>query len=225
MRRITLLSLFAVAFVVIAVGTFYLLVDGHVSPTAFIVGLGAVWLVLFLCKDGIIIPDRTGDALVYRALAWVRDRRDDVRWGHVQSQNIRHGKRYKQDLRRVVAHLDQNGPASVESLAYRLDASTDAVSEWVRDLVARQWVSEGRSIADTGGLRGHQAGPPGPRRPRRHRPRSSLTRSGVAQAMLGGPGKCRTTGWETADTPDSKAAGQSPPNVKGSLAHGGPPTF
>lgn len=149
MRRITLLSLFAVAFVVIAVGTFYLLVDGHVSPTAFIVGLGAVWLVLFLCKDGIIIPDRTGDALVYRALAWVRDRRDDVRWGHVQSQNIRHGKRYKQDLRRVVAHLDQNGPASVESLAYRLDASTDAVSEWVRDLVARQWVSEGRSIADT----------------------------------------------------------------------------
>lgn len=142
MKRTTIVALYAVLLCALATGTFLLLVKGFVSPTVFTLGLGAAWFALFLARDGVIIPDRNGNALIFTVRSKVRDLSDSVRWWHDQRQNTRKGRVYKKRLRQIVASLSAHGDSTVGTLSAHLDASPSEIAEMVRDLLARGWISE-----------------------------------------------------------------------------------
>lgn len=125
-------------------------INGEVSQKEFSVSMVVISALLILGGPGVILPDRNGNALIYKVKSQLGRLGDKIQIAWDSSSAIRYGNDVKKKRQRILSTVAQDGPVTMDSIIAKTGLPEQFVKDEVSQIIWYRWIEETLSLNKEG---------------------------------------------------------------------------
>lgn len=121
-------------------------INGDITQREFSLSMVIIAVLLILGGPGVIVPDRNGNALIYKARYQLVRLGDKISWFFQSRSNTRWANKVKQKRQKILAVIAQDGPLTMDAIIGKTNLPKQFVEDEVSQIIWYRWIEEVLSL-------------------------------------------------------------------------------